>query len=540
MKFLFLVIGVCWYSQSFSQVEDAWVYFTDKSNTQEFLDNPVTMLTQKAIDRKEKHSVPIDERDVPINENYIISIKNSQGITYLAKSKWFNCVYVRGSVTDLRNLENFEFVERIDFADNSLDMPSTRRNIPVLKRSGDKDKFVLETKMDFDYGAATAQTEQLKVDVLHRQGYTGQGMTIAVMDSGFPNVGTNPAFEKARAEGRLLEGYDFVNRSEDELRGNSHGAHTFSNIAGYLEGEFVGTAPDASYHLFVTEDTATEGPKEEALWVEAAERADSLGVDVINTSLGYLNLSDNPAYNYAPSDMDGKTAFISRGANIAFEKGMLVVVSAGNSGNDPWEIVSAPADAPGAFSIGAITANGSYASFSSKGPTADNRVKPDVVARGSATAIVRSDGSVATSSGTSFSGPIIAGAMASLWQAIPEKTNTEIMQLVRESASQFTTPDTELGYGIPDFSTILQTLNLIENRVETLAIFPNPVKDILSVMTPVGEQAKASIYAFDGKLVKKVSFQNNGNIYLSELASGLYLLQIEGKNRSYRSKFIKY
>ncbi|UZO80471.1 S8 family serine peptidase [Aquimarina sp. ERC-38] len=538
MKKFILLVLFCYSSLSFAQVEDAWIYFQDKPNVQDALARPLSILTQKAIDRKARHNTPIDQRDVPVNEKYVATIKNSAGITYLAKSKWFNCVYVRGELDAIQELANLTFVESIDYADNSLDDGMVKK--PVITKKNDQyDKFKLEKKANFDYATSEAQTLQIGVDQLHKQGYTGKGITIAVMDSGFPGVATNSVFEQARTEGRLLESYDFVNRSTDALTGNSHGAHTFSTIAGFVNGQFVGTAPNASYHLFITEDGPTEGPMEESLWVEAAERADSLGVDVINTSLGYSNGFDNPAYNYTPSDMDGETTFISRGANIAFAKGMLVVVSAGNSGGNNWGIITAPADAPGAFSIGAVTGSGNRSGFSSTGPTADNRIKPDVVARGSATTIVRANGDPGVSSGTSFSSPIIAGAVASLWEAFPDKTNAEIMQLVRASASQFANPDNRLGYGIPNFGSIVETLNTVTNEVASLSLYPNPVKDIIYISNPIKNQVKASIYASDGRLVKKVSFTNKESILLSDLTSGLYMIKIEGASQFYQTKFIK-
>ncbi|WP_299245141.1 S8 family serine peptidase [uncultured Aquimarina sp.] len=522
-----------------AQTEDAWVYFADKENVASSIANPLSILTQESIDRKNLHNVTIDEKDVPVNEAYITQVKNAAGITVLAKSKWFNCIYVRGTQANISSLTSLSFVDRIDYANNSLD--SGKSVFSIEDRTPIKNnKFVAKTT--FNYGSAAQQIQQLNADYLHEQDYTGTGMIIAVMDSGFPGVNTIDGFKRIRDDGRLLDGYDFVRRDDNEFAfaGSSHGTQTFSDIAGFIDGQFVGTAPDAKYYLFITEDAATEGPKEEALWVEAAERADSLGVHVINTSLGYSNGFDNPAYDYTTSDMDGQTAFISKGANMVFEKGMLLVSSAGNSGNSAWGIITAPGDAPGSLTVGAIDVFGTYASFSSRGPTADNRVKPDIVARGLGAAVIRSSNAVSTSNGTSFSSPIMAGAVACLWQAFPSMTNAEIMQLVRESASLYNNPTIQLGYGIPDFRSIFQSLSVDENFTESFKVYPNPVRDRLFFDLTTKEALEVRIFTMEGKMVKSETLKNLNSISLSNLSKGLYLVELISGASRYTLKISKY
>jgi hypothetical protein len=306
---------VCQYF-SFAQ-QDAWVYFTDKENVANAIANPLTILTQKAIDRKSDHNVAIDERDVPVNENYITQVKNTSGIMVMAKSKWFNAVHVRGSEADINDLLNLGFVASIEFADDNLNRMPTQSN-------SSNNKFNVEDALvNFEYGNTQNQVEMISADVLHQMDYTGNGVTVAVLDAGFPNVNTMGAFQRLRNAGKLLNGYDFVNRTADiyAYAGSTHGTKVLSAMAGFIQDAFVGTAPDASYYLFRTEDAGSENPVEESYWVEAAERADSLGVDIINTSLGYKSY-DNPNYSYTASDLDGNTAFITKGANIAFEKGL--------------------------------------------------------------------------------------------------------------------------------------------------------------------------------------------------------------------------
>lgn len=536
MKKLLPFLVLIWFQPSFSQVEDAWVYFADKPNISDALSNPITILTQEAIDRKTLHNVLIDERDVPVNESYITQLKNTAGVTVMAKSKWFNCVYVRAQKSIIDDLLNLSFVSSVDYANNAL---NTGRSSASSKGSVvNNDKF--GSKTSFDYGSAEQQIKQLNAHVLHEEDYTGSGMIIAVMDSGFPGVNTIDGFKRIRDDGRLLDGYDFVSRNDDEFAfvNSSNGTQTFSDIAGFIDNQFVGTAPDASYYLFRTEDIATEGPHEEAFWVEAAERADSLGVDVINTSLGYSNGFDNPTYEYTTADMDGQTTFISRGANIAFEKGMLLVSSAGNSGNSSWGIITAPGDAPGVLTVGAVNASGNYVSFSSRGPTADNRIKPDVMARGSAAAVILSNNVVSSSNGTSFSSPIMAGAVTCLWQAFPDKTNAEIMQLIRESSSLYDAPTNQLGYGIPNFQMILENLSIEDVKVGNFMIYPNPTSDKIFLKTTAGQYV-INIYTVDGKLVQQQNVNNSQEISLQNLSSGLYLVEIKTDNTRHSLKILK-
>lgn len=516
--------------------QDAWVYLSDKENVAESISNPITILTQKSIDRKLVHNVTIDERDVPVNEVYIAEIKSQTGILVMAKSKWFNAVHVRGSQTEIEALSDLSFVSHIDFADKSLNSTRTIAH---------QNKFEFENvSTDFNYGNALNQIEMFNGDELHIADYTGTGMTVAVLDAGFPNVHAIEGFQRLRNAGNILGTYDFVDRDEDVYTNttSSHGTLVLSDMAGHIQDQFVGTAPDASYYLFITEDAPNENPVEESYWVEAAERADSLGVNVINTSLGYTTF-DNSNYNYSPSDMDGNTAFITRGANIAYEKGMLLVNSAGNSGNNSWGIVGAPADASGVLSIGAVDSNGNYASFSSRGDSTQPTQKPDVVAQGQSSFVITQNNSMTTANGTSFSSPILAGGIVCLWQALPTLSNAQIMHLVRESASQFNNPDNLLGYGIPDLQLAFTNgLSLVDNEDQELdlRIYPNPVSDKIELNVP--ENEKVSIYIFDvlGKLVIESYFDNvKSSVDLISLSKGIYIAKLQSGNLSNTIKLIK-
>jgi len=510
--------------------EDAWIYLLDKENVATAIANPITILTQKAIDRKAAHSVAIDSRDVPVNEAYITLLKNATGITVLAKSKWFNAVHVRGTETNINNLSGAAYVDYIDFADNNLNVR--------IATSPKVDKFEVESSLTtFVYGNTLNQVEMITVDDLHVDKYTGTGMTVAVLDAGFASVNTIGGFARLRNAGNLKGGYDFVNKTSDvyAYTGNSHGTKVLSTMAGYIENQFVGTAPDASYYLFRTEDSGSENPIEESNWVEAAERADSLGVDVINTSLGYIDF-DNSNYDYSSSDLNGNTTYITKGANIAFDKGMLIVVSSGNSGASG---LAAPADAAGVLTVGAVDGTGTYASFSSRGSATQPTIKPDVMARGSGSYVISASNTIVQNNGTSFSSPIMAGGVTCLWQALPNKTNAEIMQLVRESASQYATPDYLMGYGIPNLKLTLDTFLGTDTASQLeVKIFPNPVKNIVYLDFPEHiEEVIISIYDVLGKQIVTATINDRSQgLNLEYLPPGIYIAKL-GRDHQNSSTF---
>ncbi len=533
MKKLYLLILFLVFSKVIQAQEHAWVYFTDKENVAEAIANPITILTQEAIDRKNLHNTPIDARDVPVNENYITTIKNQPGISVMAKSKWFNCVHVIGSISNINVLENLNFVDHIDFADESLNSrPATVENNSVEKEN-------LEILEDFNYGISGIQVEMISVDYLHENDFTGDGMVVAVMDSGFPGVNSLGAFNRLANNNGLLGGYDFVDRTEnyDAFTASDHGTKVLSTMAGFVDDALVGTAPDANYYLFRTEDVASETPVEESYWVEAAERADSLGVDVINTSLGYQDY-DNPNYSYTPADMDGNSAFITRGANIAVEKGILVVTSAGNSGNDEnFPVIGAPADGD-VFTVGAVNGEEEYVSFSSIGPNANGTIKPDVMAMGYLSTVINTDNEVSLANGTSFSSPIMAGAVTSFWQIDPSRTNLEIMQLIRESASLYNNPTNEMGYGIPDFQLAFSSLDTTEHDLQQIKLYPNPAQNKVFFANRGTKKIKLKLYNLVGQLIFK---QENisSEVDLSHLSSGIYLAKLQSNQQEKTIKIIK-
>ena len=536
-KILFILFGFL-SMLTWSQTEDAWVYFTDKPDATYYLANPLEMLTQRALDRRTNQGIALDEIDVPIATSYVNQIEAASGITVLAQSKWLNAVHVQGLVSAIENLEGFSFVSSITFANPFV---STKTLAPNIQRDP-IDKWEKSTYTNFDYGMAANQIEMLGGDFLHEQNFTGEGMLIAVIDSGFEGVNSISGFARLRNNNQILGTYNFVTRDEDVYINHYHGTMTLSTIGGFVEGEFVGTAPDADFYLFVSEDVSQEHVLEESLWVEAAEEADRLGVDVINTSLGY-SLFDNPDHDHSYLDMDGATTFISRGAEIASSRGMIVVNSAGNSGNNDWHYITAPADAVSVLTVGAVSNDETITNFSSYGPSFDGRVKPDVCAQGGAAAVINPSNELIYANGTSFSSPIMAGVVTCFWQAFPDKTNIELMQIIKESADRYTVPDEQYGYGIPNFETAFITLNTtyIAPILTEVSIYPNPMKQTQRLQVNFPKATKASIELVDitGKSVYKTNTNALLNsIQLPMLTAGLYILQIKTANHTSINKKI--
>lgn len=537
MKKLLQIIILLLPAAVFAQQEDAWVYFIDKPDAAFYLANPLEMLSQKALERRAAHGIAPDILDVPVHQPYIDQVTSSPGLIVMAKSKWMNCVHVRGSEEAINLLAELDFVDSIDFANNELNA-SGRPDAILQTKSVNK---TLETATTFSYGTSANQVQMMNGHLLHQQDFTGTGMTIAVLDAGFPGVNTIQPFQRLFDNNLILGGYNFVGHSDDFYTGGNHGTMVLSTMAGYTEGQLVGTAPDAFYYLFITEDPTSENPVEESYWVEGAELADSLGADVINTSLGYF-LYDNPAYSYTYEDIDGQTAFITRGANIAFTRGMLCVTSAGNSGDDENVNIGVPADAFNTLTVGAVDATEQYAFFSSIGPTSDGRVKPDVMAQGLASVFSNAAGEIVTGNGTSFSSPITAGLVACLWQALPGMSNAEILQLVRESADRFANPDAKYGYGIPDFALALNMgLGVDDGNKQPFLLYPNPSQGKINLVFPKGVLT-ANLTVFNSlgqKVLWQTASATQPSFTINQLATGVYSYNIESKQGTQSGRIIR-
>ena len=530
LGFLFLS-----FFNTFSQ-EDAWVYFNDKPTSQTFFDNPLVELSQRSLDRRQTQGITLSLQDAPIYQPYINQISTASGIIIMAQSKWLNCVHVRGELSDIQSLLSFTFVNSIRYANTSLNNKNATPKPfqPVNKQ--------LSVASDFNYGNSLNQIEMLNAQTLHEQNYTGQGKIIAVLDSGFINVDSTTPFQRLFDNNLILGGYNFVSQNEDVYSLHNHGTNTLSCMGGFVDGQLVGTAPDASYYLYVTEDVSEESPVEESYWVQAAEEADRVGADIISTSLGYFEF-DNPNYSHQYQDLTGNNAFASQGANIAFTKGMIIVASAGNSGSSSNPYVNIPAEATNVLAVGAVQSNELYASFSSIGPSFDGRVKPDVMAKGVQSTIANTSGEITAASGTSFACPIMAGAIASFWSAIPNATNQQVIDFVKQSADRFSTPNAQYGYGIPDFGEALAAaqLSVPENGNVKFKVFPNPTNDKFSIVLPNNsDEVNVIIYTTLGqKIMEKKSTNESLEISLENNSSGLYFYTIQSKNNFQSGKIIK-
>ncbi|MFN7045211.1 MAG: S8 family serine peptidase [Flavobacterium sp.] len=519
--------------------EDAWIYFNDKPDAAFYLNNPLQMLSQRALDRRTAQGIILDNTDVPIAQTYIDQVTATTGITVMAKSKWLNALHVRGSQANIQLLANLSFVSSIQFANSSLNSRQSNQTLKSNEITAVNKE--LEELIDFNYGGSANQVQMLNGHLLHQQNFTGQGKMVAIMDGGFPGVNTASSFQRLRDNNLILGGYNFPDRNTSIYTRSSHGTSVLSCMAGYVDNQLVGTAPDAQYYLFITEDTNSENPVEESYWVEAAEMADSLGVDVINTSLGYFAY-DNPNYSYTYSDMNGVKSFIARGSDKAFSKGMICVTSAGNSGNSSNPNIATPADAITTLTVGAVDASEDYVSFSSIGPSFDGRVKPDVCAKGAGATVSNSSGGIVTANGTSFSSPILAGMVTTFWSAVPALTNTQIVQYVKESADIYANPTVFKGYGVPDFQLALNNvLSLDSYQNEVIMLYPNPVYDRLTIKFYEQDfSGKLVLYNNLGKQVADFLIsESNSTVYLENLASGLYFYQLKSADKTIQGKLLK-
>lgn len=419
----------------------------DKGQSQYSTEKPEDFLSQKSIGRRKKYNIPVTENDLPISDEYIKMIEDIGGIV-VAKSKWLYSVAVH--CTDSAKVEE---LKELPFVSDAL---FVWKGLPIAQ------KVIEDTIVSYPiveqvifgsyYGKATDNIKLNNGQYLHKQGFKGQGIDIAVIDAGFSNLPKIEMLDNINVKGS--KGFVFEN-SDLFSNANQHGLNVLSCIATNKEFQFVGTAPQADFWLLGSEDSRSEFPIEEDYWAAAVEYADSVGVDVISTSLGYHKF-DNPATSFTHKDLDGKTTFITRAANRAVQKGMFVVSSAGNSGNSPWQKITPPADAAYVLTVGAVQRDSIIAKFSSRGLSADLRVKPDVMALGAGTAVVDDKGLVVAKSGTSFSAPIMAGLVACLWQANPTLTNRELLRVIKEASDRYESPDESYGYGIPDMEKAMQ------------------------------------------------------------------------------------
>ena len=529
-----------------------WIEFNDKNQSPFSVKNPSVYLSQKAIDRRNKQNIPICQNDLPVNPGYVLEIK-AMNVTIINQSKWFNAITISTADTNkINSIKVLAYVKNVRKIEEPKEkrLPSKFELESNTSAISDENSYRLQTNDVFNYGPSFFQANQIGVDCLHNLGFQGQGMTIAVLDAGFLDANILPAFDSLRFNNQILGCRDFVIGDTLVYEDYPHGMNVLSCMGGNLPGQLIGTAPKANYWLLRTEDAATETISEEINWLVGAEFADSVGADVINSSLGYNNF-DNSADNILYSDLDGNTTIITKAADWAASKGILVVSAAGNSGGPPWYKITAPGDADSILTVGAVDSAGYIAAFSSRGPTFDGRIKPNTVARGLQSVIAINGGGIANGSGTSFASPISAGAVACLWQANPTATNMQLLYAIQQSSSQFSDPDSIKGYGIPNFclaSTILAGIENLELNNEELNVHPNPFTDNFDITfySNKNQTINIELYDISGREIfeqqKKVSANSNNTFNLTEaknISNGLYLLRLITPDKNYFNKLIK-
>ena len=425
-----------------AQQQDTLMYrisLRDKANSPYSIEHPEAFLSQKAIERRQKQGLAIDSTDLPVNETYVNAILD-KGVNLVVRGKWDNIVTV--------SLNDSTLVDEIA----QLPFVVATEKVWIAPKGGAKQMSTTRDELknnpqrsDTIYGAAYRQIQLSNGDKLHQAGYNGEGMTIAVIDAGYHNMDKIDAMQNIQ----VLGVKDFVNPQADIYAEENHGMAVLSCMGMNEPNVMIGTAPRAGYWLLRSEDNYSEHLVEQDYWAAAIEFADSVGVDVVNTSLGYYAFDDK-SKNYELRNLDGQFALISRQASKVADKGMVLVCSAGNSGSGTWKKITPPADAENVLTVGAIDAKGILAPFSSIGNTTDGRIKPDVVAMGFQTEVMGTDGNLKKANGTSFASPVMAGMVACLWQALPQLTAKEVMELVRQSGNRANYPDNIYGYGIPD------------------------------------------------------------------------------------------
>lgn len=415
------------------------ISLTDKVETTYALERPEEFLSEKAIARRIRQRLAIDSTDLPVCKTYVEAIRKHK-VNIVLTGKWDNFVTVScNDSTPMNCIAQLPFVKSVE---KVWTAPSPDKNKKETKR----DSLVYKSHTyENPYGLAYTQLCLSGGDRLHEAGYQGEGITIAIMDAGYHNVDRIAAFDSTRIVGVK----DFVGNSKSIYQESDHGLKVLSCLGANWPYVQVGTAPKASYWLFRTEDAYSEHLVEQDYWAAAIEYADSVGVDVINTSLGY-NTFDDKSKDYRLRDLDGEYALMSRQASRVADKGMVLVCSAGNTGQGSWKKITPPGDAKNILTIGAVRESKELAPFSSIGNTADHRIKPDVMAIGMFARVIGTNGQPTTANGTSFATPVMCGMVACLWQARPELTAKQIITLVRQSGDRADFPDNIYGYGIPD------------------------------------------------------------------------------------------
>lgn len=539
--FTFTII-IASFGATFGQENSSFYYFTQftaKENS-DALNEPLNFLTQKSLDRRAKSSIELNELDIPISAERLKALEKIKTVKIHYPLRWSNgVVYSTPDSTLMPTVMALEFVDTVIKIKDKI--------------TGKRSELLLPpTPIEYNYALAEDQIELINIPYLHAFNYNGYGLTIGVFDNGFRSVDTFPLFEHLWQKDRIKGQYDIVDGDNNAIPHGGHGMSVLSCMGALSSDTMTGTAPEASYYLFRTEDNASETILEEYNWARAAEIADSIGIDIINSSLGY-SLFDDTTTSHTYQDLDGNTTVVTKAANNAYKRGILVVNSAGNSGNRPWRYIIAPADGRYVLAIGATDSAGNIASFSSRGPNAAGLLKPNVSAVGARVVVANAVGSADKSNGTSFSAPTIAGAAACLWQAFPDASNADIFRAIEASAHLYDTPDFDYGHGIPDFKKAFDILSnklkpqpIDQNLIRDFMLYPNPSSGKFTIEFTELDSSEVSIKIFDymGQEIKLYDLglqfgKKRYNIDVSRLVGGWYIIQLERGKYVQRKRLIK-
>jgi serine protease AprX len=536
-RYSILLFGLLFISaECLSQINRYMVFFKDKSGSAFSVSAPLQFLSQKAIDRRVAENINVIAADLPVNAAYIQGVKNT-GASVFFSTRWMNGLLVQCDVSLISSIQALSYVDRVEMvAPNTRLLAGGRKATSLRKKTI---KAGIETQ---------TQLQMLGITDMHADGFRGEGITIAVFDGGFLGVNNMPPFQHIFSAGKYDDGpsHDFVRNTDNVFQYDDHGTEVFSVIAANIPDSFEGGAYNANFQLYVTEDSGSEYRVEEYNWLFAAERADSAGVDIISSSLGYYDFDLN-SMNYTTAQMDGKTAVVTQAAQWASDRGIIVVCSAGNEGNIPgWRIVAAPADAEGVLAIGNINAQGTRSPSSSIGPTADGRIKPDLVALGSGVRVVNFNGSLGFSSGTSLAAPLVTSLVAGIWQRFSQLTRAQLIDVLKRTASRAANPDNEYGYGIPNYNAVVNYIEPVP-QANLFEVFPNPTADTLKIRSIDPEEISScivEIISAQGQVIARseVNFSWLERSYqtdISSFAAGLYYVRIWLDQNRYVYKVVK-
>ena len=554
-KKLLLLLG-CFLLMLDVQAAPAYAFrvkFKDKNGTLTFADS-LQFLSSKALARRSNQGILLDSTDLPVVKSYVDTVMVTSAAVKLHNvSKWFNQIVVNTfdsmKVVDIAALPMVASLQLVARYPNGVYKTEMVETNPKFSEPIDYNLHKTRGSSAY-YGLAFQQIDMIGGDCLHDLGYKGEGMDVAIFDVNFRRTDSCSAYDSLLADQRVKDVHDFVRDTNfvyDMAINSDHGMNVLGCMAANIPGTYVGTAPHANFHLYISEDVRTEQPIEEDNWLSAAERSDSLGIYLINSSLGYNLYTNLPSASYTYADMDGKTSLIAQAANKAVAKGIFVVNAQGNEGAAAWHYMLTPADGDSVYSVGSVDGSGIW-SGSGYGPTFDQQIKPDGVALGKGVSLIGGTCGVGASNGSSFASPIMCGAITCLWQAAPHLKVWELRQLLHMVSSQYNTPDNTVGYGMPDFCQaygIATNTSDITQIEYTFACYPNPTNtgsfDVRCFNASVPSYSYA-IYDIQGKLVYKSNELHSNGFHcdaLQQSTKGQYVLVISTGLKQYSHKISK-